>query len=196
MEATLIQPSWESIERVLTGATRIVISSPWISREGVAFLNKVWATTNCKDWEIWVRLTPMDYVGGVSDFHGLLDFASALPARHVRVWSNNALHTKLYWGGNSLALVGSSNLTAAGLSTNVEAGVLLRGTPGEIATFVEEQRRQLSEVGMSRIQEFLSECSAYDDLKVAVSKITKGLPSPDRLEWGKKDRSPTYHPLR
>ena len=84
----------------------------------------------------------VEFVVGISRYHNtdwealekLVHLQDAFPNLHVRYYYHEGFHPKLFIfeiGNNLNVIIGSSNLTSAGLKKNIEANVLLKGDVDE-----------------------------------------------------------------
>src|SRR5258706_6053049 len=112
-------PCWEMLRNLIEGCeAKLLICSPWITTRGVerleTFLN---ANARFRSIEIWTRVTEV-----ATDSRNLLRLARTLNSRGVQVTikDSQSLHLKVYLADETLALLGSANLTEPGFSTNAE----------------------------------------------------------------------------
>lgn len=108
---------WRDLEacvvRHLAGAERtVIIAAPFIKCG--AFVRLLEAIPASVVLSVYTRWRPEEVAAGVSDPQ-ILDFTEGRPA--TEVWLCDQLHAKLYLVDEVRALIGSANVTAAGLGT-------------------------------------------------------------------------------
>lgn len=192
MKATLVQPTEAALDVVFASPSTVFVASPWISTDGIGLLDRIWKRTSCREWEIWSRLDPMDFIQGTSDFEGVLQFAKGEPKRVVQIRTSSELHMKFYWGGGSAALLCSANLTAAGFGRNIESGVILEGTPAEFTAFLGSLRNRVRAVTIPDLESRVQWLASLLPVREELSKVFKM--AEDSLGQALKPASEVFYP--
>jgi phosphatidylserine/phosphatidylglycerophosphate/cardiolipin synthase-like enzyme len=128
----ILRPDVATFQSLFGPMTRTIwICSPWISSQGSALLKT--AIERCEmskieEIELWMRLEPDDQRFGMTDFGAVASLITwieaQMPAVNLFLRTSPTLHAKVFWTDCG-ALIGSANLTSAGLSSNIELDVLL-----------------------------------------------------------------------
>lgn len=100
----------------------LIIVSPWIKQSAANLIIKSVDNDHVK-LKIYTRFNSNDLVKGISDIKALSNLLNYFQKSEIRFIPN--LHAKIYISDNKKALITSGNLTRGGLSSNVEAGILL-----------------------------------------------------------------------
>ena len=105
--------------------TELVISSPYVTCDGVDFLlnNLAQPARDRVRVRFVTNLSPVNVCQGATDPHAFLTLISS--AHMVEVIHLSRLHAKVYVADSSHAIVTSANLTRGGLELNHEYGVSL-----------------------------------------------------------------------
>lgn len=117
----LVIPNWSALGEVIQVAEeRILICSPYYSNRSINFL-----VDNLGDvpaLQFWTRLNPQDWLSGAIDPRCLLALMDTLihDGRTVDLSISSRLHAKVYAADYKIALLGSSNFSDGGFSTNIE----------------------------------------------------------------------------
>ena len=117
----LIVPNWSTLGEVIRGAEkRILICSPYYTDRSINFL-----VDNLGDvpvLQFWTRLNPQDWLSGAIEPNCLLALLDTLihDGRTVDLSISSRLHAKVYAADYKIALLGSSNFSDGGFSTNIE----------------------------------------------------------------------------
>jgi phosphatidylserine/phosphatidylglycerophosphate/cardiolipin synthase-like enzyme len=131
----IIRPDVTELAGLFSQSTRDVwICSPWVSRQGVDLVKTALAScdlSRLNKFELWMRLKPEDQEQGLTDFGAvrslLLMLQEQSPQLQMLLYTSPVLHAKVIWTDHG-AMIGSANLTSAGLCTNLELGVRLEST--------------------------------------------------------------------
>lgn len=190
-----VLPTWAILKEVFQSPKEIFIASPWISSEGVMFLERLRDSSPAVPWELWTRFDVLDWVAGYSDYPALLRALEGIETRRLRLRAAGNLHMKVFWNGEDRALVGSCNMTEGGFAANLEAGVLFQGDVRNLAGLLASCRFRIPEVTISDLQALVKELGAaravkkkWESLKAEANAFAQ-VPS-------KKRREPPYLGLR
>lgn len=112
---------------------RIVVCSPFIDEYGKELVDRLYRATTDSDSKVQLVSTPMAVAGCELRWPGRVGF---------EVIKCPGLHAKLYVAighrpADHMAIVTSANLTAAGLTQNVECGLRITGSTRMLAALVE-----------------------------------------------------------
>lgn len=111
------------LEELLKNTSKeLIIVSPWIKQSAANLVIKSVNNDHVK-LKIYTRFNLNDLVKGISDLKALSILLNYFQKSEIRFIPN--LHAKIYISDNKKALITSGNLTRGGLSSNVEAGILL-----------------------------------------------------------------------
>lgn len=115
----VLAPRWADLEEVVQSATRqLLVCSPYFTLAG---LDRVLDGFHGERLDFWTRLSPSDWVNGVSEPDDLLAMLELLAERSaVELRIGQRLHAKAYVADDGLVLLGSANLTTGGFASNVE----------------------------------------------------------------------------
>lgn len=123
----VLVPDWAILRQVVNVAEyELLVASPYYSTEG---LNHLMDTVRAEALTFLTRLSPPDWAAGAADPPALALALMEAQGRGsvVRLGVAQRLHAKAYVADDTLALVGSANLTANGFGGNVELAVRLEG---------------------------------------------------------------------
>lgn len=196
VKAEYVTPTWYILKFVFEKPRTIFVASPWISKEGVEFLDRLLASYDSVPSEIWTRFDVLDAISGFSDYRALLELIESHGPRRVKLRAAENLHMKVFWDGGERTLVGSCNLTGGGFANNIEAAVLLKGNSPSITAILNEQRSKLSVVTLRELRLFVE---SLDDTVAIREKWTKLESDLSRLKYKrlrKERRAPPYYGLR
>ena len=177
-------PPWQTLVSSCDGATEVVIAAPYIKHDALArMLGHVdpQASLTCV-----TRWTPLDIQTGVSD----IDCRTLVIDRGGSFQLHNRLHAK-YYRFDDRVLIGSANLTSAGLSYgglgNFEV-LCEPGPPFHSTVFEAELRRGSREV-TDREFEIWQECPVLERLTSSDEPEAIGSSLDD---WKPQTRNPEY----
>ncbi len=121
-ECVLLSTDWKSALAELVSHTRshLMIASPYVTGEGVAFLMDNRSPT-LHSITFVTDLSPTNVCDGATDPNALGVLMAGVPSVTVRHLPR--LHAKVYVGDARCAIITSANLTIGGLQRNYEYGV-------------------------------------------------------------------------
>ena len=157
----IIFPSWGSLQEIVTTAhERVLICSPFYSSSGI---EKVFDSFgDVPRIQFWTRLSPSDWVAGATNPKVLLALTELLQesGKQVELSIIQRLHAKVYAADYTLALIGSSNLSEGGFSSNIELVVRLDGEEAHSAINVVEEiiTPKLKNLSLERFHEWVQRC--------------------------------------
>jgi HKD family nuclease len=140
------------------------------------------------------------FVVGISRYHStnwealekLVRLSNTFPSLEIRYYNNEGFHPKIFIfeeGNNLKVIVGSSNLTSAGLKKNIEANVLLDGEAdepffGNIDLFFDNLFKRASLLDEYVVRQYKSSYLKFDHFQQRVSMGLKktALPSTSQLD--------------
>lgn len=166
-------PSPADIGVVVSQATdSLHICSPFITVRGIGLVSDHLPKT-LSNLEIWTRLDARDWLTGASEAGELLNFIEALDGTvQVTLKISPALHSKFIVarnGRDSLAIVGSANLTGGGYGSNIEIVRLVSGNEvNEIAQYVDEVTGSLAPCSMETLRQFVASCESLKAVKTHI----------------------------
>jgi len=209
IEATFLNPSWNYLEELLCSAhNSIFISSPWISKEGTAFLQSVIQKLSGREIheiELWTRFDPADFLFETSDHAGILSTlrlcSETLNKIDLQIWTYQRLHAKVYAVDGKRALITSSNLTQGGFMENIEVAIAIEGE-AKIAHLFKALRRnqkQMTKVSVREVENFVKSLQKIEKAKEHADKAMTLLSNSRVTSLGygrRKQRAPPYIPLR
>ncbi len=125
MDYQLIVSPWKNkfIETIEKTKKEILISSPFVSREGVSILSKAIPSRKSVSISLITNISPKNVLGGFTDPFALLDLYENF--NRVNVSSLGRLHAKVYLIDDRMGIITSANLTGGGLVGNFEYGILI-----------------------------------------------------------------------
>jgi hypothetical protein len=133
----VLAPSWRDLTDVVRSAqSQLLICSPYYSGEALGRLFD--DIGDGVQLHFWGRLSPSDWANGISDPETLLALLQLLKGR-AELGICQRLHAKAYAADDSLALVGSANLSRGGFDGNLE--LVVRFEAPEAAGVVTEVRK-------------------------------------------------------
>lgn len=109
------------------GETRYLICSPYLSRAPICSLAEGLVSRHGQDAlaiRVVTDLSARSLLGGSTDITALTALTELVPSAEVVYVPR--VHAKVYIAGESLAVVGSANLTESGSRGNLEYGVAIR----------------------------------------------------------------------
>jgi phosphatidylserine/phosphatidylglycerophosphate/cardiolipin synthase-like enzyme len=161
-------------EDLFVGAPKeILICSPWISKDGVGLLREALSrisVAKLKTLGVWLRISLEDHLQQRTDYVGLLnllqDFKHRSQKTRIAIAKADNLHAKVY-RVDSMALIGSANLTTAGFGGgNLEiVGWCTDTESKQLARVMAEMGKGLRSVSM---QEFEHYCNKLNEVPVEV----------------------------
>lgn len=138
----IITPTWIDFCQVVeTAHRRLIICSPFYSASGIGHMFDHFIVGTSLSF--WTRLSPSDWLSGISDPLSLLAFLELLEQDNhsVELGIHQRLHAKLYIADEAIALVGSANLTEGGFDRNFELMVRFQEEE-DIRMILETLRRE------------------------------------------------------
>lgn len=167
-QVTLLTDDWSnSLCRLIQSAqTEIVISSPFVTQDGVSFIvaNSDPAFLSNGRLIFLTNLSPVNLIQGATDPEALYDLMARIPA--TRLYHLPRLHAKVYVSDSREAIITSGNLTLGGLTRNYEYGVLV-SEPG-VATQARGDIVSYAELGAHIDHlELQTYCKAASEAKAA-----------------------------
>lgn len=119
----------------------------------------------------WTRLSPSDWLSGISDPLSLLAFLELLEQDNhsVELGIHQRLHAKLYIADEAIALVGSANLTEGGFDRNFE--LMVRFQEEEdirmiLETLRREQELNVRLLSIDRFQQWVNNnCDRIENIR-------------------------------
>jgi hypothetical protein len=169
-QISLLKGSWSgALSKLLHFAqTEIIISSPFVTHEGVHFvLEEVSPDFGAVGKLTFItNLAPANLIQGATDPKALYDLATRLP--RTDLFHLPRLHAKAYISNTDIAIITSGNLTLGGLKQNYEYGVLL--TDENAVSKVRKDILDYAQLG-ARISraELQAYCTAIDEAKAALA---------------------------
>jgi len=123
----------ELIKQASNGATEGLICTPYYSERGLQLLDPFFDTAEAV--EFWTRFSPLDWRAGVADMAALKRRVQSVLDRGKKFdfLVSNDLHAKIYRFFDDTVIIGSSNLTLPGMTSNIE--VVCELTENEAAAF-------------------------------------------------------------
>ena len=176
------EPGVAHLEDVVRSAEgRLLLCSPYISTPALDIVAAALPPA-VRTVEVWTRLEARDWLTGVSDPEGLLDFMRQIEDRvgQVAVRHSERLHAKVIVSDGPRGLAGSANLTMGGFVHNVEAVRIVAGdeTP-RLRALAEGMRQRLRAVSREQFEEFVAGCTAHLDSREALLDLIRTeMPTP------------------
>ena len=175
-------PSVALLEDVVRSAEgHLLLCSPYISTPALGIVAAALPPL-VRTVEVWTRLEPRDWLTGVSDPEGLLDFMRQIEGQvgRVDVRHSERLHAKVIVSGGPRALAGSANLTMGGFVHNVEAvRIVTDDEVPHLRALAEGMRQRLRTVSREQFEEFVAECTARLDSQEALLDLIRAeMPTP------------------
>ena len=112
----LRRPDIQELRRNCERATRILISAPFYSQEGLNWVRP----DSGGHVEFWTRFNPRDWAAGVSDPPALLRYLETVGEERASLRVHRALHAKIYQVDTTWSWIGSPNLSRAAFTSNIE----------------------------------------------------------------------------
>lgn len=144
---TICGQARERVARLVSGAQHcLVIASPFVSRDG-SELVKTCASAGLRKRgrvELVTDLNATHVAEGSLDPAALSELLELSP--ETGLWHVPRLHAKVFVADGCRAIVGSANLTAGGLSRNIEYGVEI--TDPELASRIERDIADIRSLGV------------------------------------------------
>jgi len=167
-DCLLLSRDWKhELAHLIKGARyHLTISSPYVTKEGVAFLidNLGDSTMSLAGLDFLTDLSPINICDGATDPSALASLTSLVPTTKLRHLPR--LHAKVYICDANCAIVTSGNLTAGGLDRNYEYG--LKILDGMIVSEMLDDISSYSELGALISPERLS---AYCDVAERLRRV-------------------------
>ena len=160
-------PETRDISLVIPAANeRVLICSPFIKEFGISLVEDA-LPSSLGSIELWTRMDSRAWITGGADPEAVLDFLERHAGRRrVELYTSNMLHAKFIISDESLAAVGSGNLTRGGWSDNLEIVRLVQPPEiSEVLSFVEATRPLMSATSLAEYRTFVDECQAHADEK-------------------------------
>ena len=178
-----VSPEFTHLQEVVSSSEgRLLLCSPYISNPALNVVAESLPDA-VSTVEVWTRLEPQDWLTGVSDPEGLLDFMGQVrdqvgdvPVRHAE-----RLHAKIIVSDGPQAIAGSANLTRGGFARNIEAARIVTGDEIEqLRGIVDHVRPRLTGVTQQQFRDFVSQCAEKTDSQEALlDLIRQEMPAPD-----------------
>lgn len=109
-----------------TGETRLLICTPYLSREPVSALIRQSAARGAQrmlDVRVITDISARNLLSGATDLDALVDLTQAV--QQATVVYVPKVHAKVYVAGQALAIITSANFTDSGARSNLEYGVAI-----------------------------------------------------------------------
>lgn len=139
--AEVICATWDDLKVIVAAASqKLTVCTPFFSAEGVAILFDYLPLAS--KLVFITRLSPSDWLHGVSDPDALATLLEILNEKHERIFLtiHQRLHAKAYLADESIGLVGSANLSVGGFDTNFELMVRLGAEEvGKAHTIIQQE---------------------------------------------------------
>ncbi len=202
--ATVIRSNWNELKSVIQQAEhRLVICSPFITEEGIGCVSE--NIRNCPSVDIWTRLSPSEWVKGVSDPVEISSLINILSERGMQVNFGiyQRLHAKAYAADTKIALIGSANLSTGGFENNLELMVKFvdREASYAISRIDEEIKPLIQYLSFSNFNEWIiRNIAAIEEIR----KADTGQPEiyaplqaqlDQLLEYGRDSSPNSYEPV-
>lgn len=174
-------PDQEDLAHIARAATESLhICSPFITRTGIDILAGH-LPNSLSRVEVWTKFDPRDWITGVSEPDGLLDFIEGLPAAsQVDLRVSERLHAKFIVANAQVGIAGSANLTRGGFGGNIE--IVRSINPSEISeltAYIDSVRGALGVASLAELREFVARCYGLTKEKEALlDLIREALPAP------------------
>ena len=178
-----VSPTFSQLSEVISSSKgHLLLCSPYITSPALNVVAESLpdAVTGV---EVWTRLETHDWLTGVSDPEGLLDFMEQVEGRvgDVPIRSAERLHAKIIISDGAQALAGSANLTVGGYRRNLEAARVVMGDEvGQLRAIVDQMRPDLALVTQEQFRDFVSQCADKADSQEALlDLIRQEMDTPD-----------------
>lgn len=180
-EIRLLKNDWQHTlsELISSARNEIVISSPFVTIDGVRFVQQRLSEPFRKSgaFNFVTNLSPINQIQGVTDPAALRTLSDNLP--QLAIYHLPRLHAKAYIFDNQTAVITSGNLTSGGLNQNYEYGVLV--TDSAITAEARNDILDYADLGtqISREQLVLycavveEAANAFKQQQLSVSKIAR-----------------------
>ena len=151
----LRHPDIQEFRRNCEQGTRILISAPFYSQEGLT-----WVRPNPGGHvEFWTRFNPRDWAAGVSDPPALLHYLENVGEDRVSLRVHRALHAKIYQVDTTWSWIGSPNLSRAAFTSNIELVAELDAEETEsLGNFVNDLRVSLRDLTVPDLRAYIETC--------------------------------------
>ena len=170
-------PSFHDLEEVVAGANeRLLLCSPYISRPALSVVTDA-LPASVRHIELWTKLSAEDWLIGVSQPDGLLEFIEMAQARNAATTlrESSRLHAKIICSDGPEGLAGSANLTAGGFGVNLE---VIRRISGEelveLREFANTIRPNLNLIDLEDFRVFVDSCLKKIDSQEALLDLIRG----------------------
>ena len=178
-----ISPTVTQLRDVIRSSNgHLLLCSPFISSPALNIVAES-LPVSVTAVEVWTRLEPRDWLTGISDPEGLLDFMQQIKCKvgAVPVRQASNLHAKIIVSNGPTALAGSANLTMGGFERNMEASRIVSGAEiTELRTLVGQMRPRLQPVSQDQFEIFVSQCTdKLDSQEALLDLIRQEMPPPD-----------------
>jgi phosphatidylserine/phosphatidylglycerophosphate/cardiolipin synthase-like enzyme len=183
---SVLQRNWQShLAKLLHSAERgILISSPYVTRQGVAFITENISSSvrTAGELNILTDLSPLNICQGATDPSALHSLVSVVP--NVTLRHLPRLHAKVYIADRDRAIVTSGNLTAGGLALNYEYGVEI--SDQQTVEVIRHDITAYSNLGASVTNEQLvTYCQVADKVRTAFRKQQTSVAKSIRKEFAR-----------
>lgn len=180
-EIRLLKHDWQHTlsELISSARNEIVISSPFVTIDGVRFVQQRLSEPFRKSgaFNFVTNLSPINQIQGITDPSALRTLADNLS--QLAIYHLPRLHAKAYIFDNQTAVITSGNLTSGGLDRNYEYGVLVndaaialeaRNDILDYADLGTQISREQLELYCAAVEEA---ANAYKQTQLSVSKAAK-----------------------
>lgn len=174
MAQLLTSPWTDHFQKLIrNAASSLVICSPYIGSKPCLSLKEVAAS---EKWSVGFQLlvltdlSPQNMIDGITDVAALAEVAGFFPSTAVRFLPS--LHAKVYIRDQAQAIVTSGNMTSAGLSRNLEYGVLFndQAIVGRIKDDILKYAELGSPINFDELKNFAGIVDELRDLKVRAER--------------------------
>lgn len=185
----LRHPDIQVLRHTCAQATRILISAPFYSQEGLTWIRP----NRGGHVEFWTRFNPRDWAAGVSDPPALLRYLEEVGEDRVSLRVHRSLHAKIYQVDTNWSWIGSPNLSRAAFTSNIELVAELDAEETEsLGNFVTALRGSLRDLTVPDFRAYIETCKdtipldhsdawKNDDFQAAVELADEYLSPPPTL---------------
>ncbi len=194
----LLASPWRSTFRDFLASVQrdMLIASPFIKRTEAEWICQTLRSREVvSDFTLQVMtdVRSDSVLSGSLEMEALRTFAEALP--QAIVINLPRLHAKVYVADEDSALVGSANLTAAGLDSNYEYGVVLRDP--SVVRHIRSDLQAYAQVGNRLAPEVLMDLAAIGhELAAEYEQVQRSAKASLRRRFARKLREANYEFLR
>lgn len=149
----------EFIDIVSKTKKELFISSPFVNVRGVKMLSRSIQTKSPIRISLVTNLTTRNIMNGVTEPAALLELYKRFT--QVKISSLGRLHAKVYLVDDRIGIITSANLTAGGLISNFEYGVLIDDK--DVITTIKEDMSKYYSLGNTLDKELLEKISEEAD---------------------------------